>query len=118
MIDMRSRAVHPRHSLTERFRVHIPPRLAPNKTRWDCQLEHCAATSRATRIGAAEGGRAVEIARRVGDQVGYGTSPVAAAGEAVEHVQGPGGRQLENPALPAGAAAIGGAVEIAGRVGD
>jgi len=101
-----SLAAHPRHSFTERFRVHISPRLARNKTRWHRQLEHCAATPRATRIGAAEGGRAVEIARRVGDQVGYGTSPVAAAGEAVEHVQGPRGRQLENRAradLSAGA---------------
>src|ERR1700731_4649405 len=112
MIHISSRAAHPRHSLTERFRVHISPRLAPNKTRWHRQLEHCAATPRATRIGAAEGGRAVEIARRVGDQVGYGAASVGTAGEAVEHVQGPRGRQLENRALPAGAAAIGGAVEI------
>src|ERR1700720_2338287 len=103
MIDMRSRAAHPRHSLTERFRVHISPRLAPNKTRRHRQLEHCAATPRATRIGPAEAGRAEEMAGRVGEQVGSGTSPVAAAGEAVEHVQGPRKRELEYGALPGGA---------------
>src|SRR6202011_3132650 len=51
-------AAHPRHSLTERFRVHISPRLAPNKTRWHRQLEHRAATPNAARTGAAAKGRA------------------------------------------------------------
>src|ERR1700737_4275757 len=97
MIDMRSWAAHPRHSLTERFRVHVSPRLAPNKTRRRRQLEHCAATPNAARTGAAAKGRAVEIARRVGDQVGVRISPVA-AGKDVEHGQGPRWRQLEHRA--------------------
>src|SRR5262249_52441693 len=67
---------------------------------------------------AAENGRAVEITCRVGDQIGSGTSAVAAAGEAVEHVQGPRGGELEYRTLPAGAAAPGRAVEIARHVGD
>src|SRR3984893_3401390 len=94
-----SLAAHPRHSFTERFRVHISPRLARNKTRWHRQLEHRAATPRAARSGTTGRGRAVEIARRIGEQVGSGTSPVAAAGEAVEHVKGSRGRQLEHRAL-------------------
>src|ERR1700738_4403907 len=107
MIDMRSRAAHPRHSLTERFRVHISPRLAPNKTRWHRQLEHRAATPNAARTGPAAKGRAVEIARRVGEQagVGVGMCPVA-AGEDVEHVQGPRRRQLEHRAATIWAIAV------------
>jgi hypothetical protein len=90
------------------------------------KLEHRAATSCdiAAHRGAAEIGRAVEIARRIGDQAGEGFFPVA-AGEAVEDIQGPRRRQLEDCAATRGliaarigAAQLGRAVEIARRVGD
>jgi hypothetical protein len=63
-------------------------------------------------------GRAVEIARRIGDHAGERQCPVVAAGEAIEHVQGRRLLQLEHCAPPAGAAGYGRAVEIARRVGD
>ena len=70
---MSSLAADPRHSLTERFRGHISPRLARNKTRWHHQLEQRAATPGAARSGTTGRGRAVKIARRVGEQAGSGT---------------------------------------------
>src|SRR3984893_10647708 len=116
MIDMRSRAAPLRPSLTEPFRVHISPRLAPNKTRRRRQLEDRTATLKTARACAAVRGGAVEIARGVGDQAGLGPCPVAAASEAVEHGEGPRRRHLEYRA-PA-AEETGRSVEIACRVGD
>src|ERR1700737_1222289 len=119
MIHISSRAAHPRPSLTDPFGVHISPAWHPSETCRCRQLEYRAATPNAARTGAAASRRAVEIARRVGEQAGDGDGrcPVA-AGEDVEHGQAPRRVQLEHRAATIwsiaarrGAALLGCAVE-------